>query len=315
MISSSQLKNALHTRFHIFEDPFIHPKSNMVFLGSCFSEEISQRFHDRFMPSYFNPFGTLFTPNAILNCLEIIAGIKPIEILQRQELHYFLDGAARFQNKNADLLRNQIATIALEAKQHLQKADVLFITLGTAFYYEYLPKAKPVANCHKIPQKDFLKKRFDTQEIQTDLSQMYSLVEHHFPGAKLVFTISPVRHLRDGIAENVHSKALLKVALAQFMEQHPNCRYFPSYEIFNEELRDFRFFKNDLMHPNEWSSDYIFTRLIETYADPSLLNYLNKAEPIRKKHIHDDYKALSSINPQLNWHEHRSNLLSSVEIV
>ncbi len=312
MISSLQLKNSLNTQFPIHEDPFIHPKSGMVFLGSCFSEEIAHRFHDRLMPSYFNPFGTLFTPKSIRKSLEIIIGNIPIEIIQRSEFHHFLDGASRFQSKDPETLKNQIIQIAADARNNLREADVLFITLGTSYYYEYVPNAKPVANCHRIPQSEFLKKRFNITEIESDLNGIYALVQQHFPHLKLVFTISPVRHLRDGIEENVHSKALLKVALNQFIELHTDCRYFPSYEIFTEELRDFRFFKNDLMHPNEWATDYIFTRLIETYARSSLKRYLKEADPIRKQYIHETFKTLETVNPQWNWHEHRERLLKAV---
>ena len=129
----------------------------------------------------------------------------------------------------------------------------------------------------------------------------------------MVYTVSPVRHLRDGIRENTISKSLLQSALHAHLNTHSEHKYFPSFEIFNEELRDLRFFKPDLMHPNGWAIDYIFSRVIEVYAHPELLNFLIHAETLRKQESHLQNLAKASLETDWNWNENRNKLLHSIK--
>lgn len=311
MISSQSLRNSLTREFHIPVDPIIDVKSQLYFMGSCFSDEISGRFHQRYMPTNHNPFGTLFTPRSLRKSLEIISKESPINLTKAEENWHFLDGAYRFHHKDADILRDQIQKICELSYQQLQNSTHLFLTLGTAVYYEWKETGNSVANCHKIPQNKFAKKRFTISEITTDLALIKELVAKHFPQLQIIFTISPVRHLRDGIRENSISKSLLNAALQEFLEKVPEMKYFPSFEILNDELRDLRFFKPDLMHPNEWSIDYVFCRLLETYATTDLIDFLNKAEVVRSAVNHKNKADNLASEMEWNWDQKRIEILNS----
>ena len=148
--------------------------------------------------------------------------------------------------------------------------------------------------------------------MEQDLQQIETLIRKHYPHLTVVYTISPVRHLRDGVRENSLSKSILKVALNEHIAANSHLRYFPSFEIFNEELRDFRFFKPDLMHPNAWATDYIFTRLIETHVQPELRNYLYAAEERRKVEAHKSHTRLQQLEIDTTWDSHREALLKQI---
>ena len=309
MHSGHFLKQSLFNDFHIDTEPIISPKSQLYFIGSCFSQEISQRFHERYLLTEHNPFGTLFTPQSIRKALEIISGTKPVELTKFNEEWHFLDGAYRFHGTHSEKLKSQIDQIALQSRAFLKQSNFLFITLGTSIYYEWIHNSRSVANCHKIPQNNFLKKQFTTEEIKTDLNAIDTLISENFPQIQIVYTVSPVRHLRDGIRENSVSKSILHAALHEHLSSN-RARYFPSYEIFNDELRDLRFFKTDLMHPNDWATDYIFTRFLETYGTTELIEFVDRADKLRKIELHKKHNSAIQVETNWNWEENRNNLLN-----
>ena len=308
MHSGHFLKQSLFNDFHIDKEPIISPKSQLYFIGSCFSQEISQRFHERYVLTEHNPFGTLFTPQSIRKALEIISGAKPAELAKFNEEWHFLDGAYRFHGTHSEKLKSHIDQIALQSRAFLEQSDFLFITLGTSIYYEWIHNSRSVANCHKIPQDNFLKKQFSTEEVAADLNAIQDLISEKFPHLQVIYTVSPVRHLRDGIRENSVSKSILHAALHEHLSSN-RARYFPSYEIFTDELRDLRFFKPDLMHPNEWATDYIFTRLLETYGTTELFEFVNQADKIRKFESHKNKVSEIQMGSDWNWEENRNRLL------
>ena len=308
MHSGHFLKQSLFNDFYIDKEPIISPKSQLYFIGSCFSQEISQRFHERYVLTEHNPFGTLFTPQSIRKVLEIISGTEPVELTKFKVAWHFLDGAYRFHGTHSEKLKSQIDQIALQSRAFLEQSDFLFITLGTSIYYEWIHNSRSVANCHKIPQDNFLKKQFSTEEVEADLNAIQDLISEKFPHLQVIYTVSPVRHLRDGIRENSVSKSILHAALHEHLSSN-RARYFPSYEIFTDELRDLRFFKPDLMHPNEWATDYIFTRLLETYGTTELFEFVNQADKIRKFESHKNKVSEIQMGSDWNWEENRNRLL------
>ena len=308
MHSGHFLKQSLFNDFYIDKEPIISPKSQLYFIGSCFSQEISQRFHERYVLTEHNPFGTLFTPQSIRKALEIISGAKPAELTKFNEEWHFLDGAYRFHGTHSEKLKSQIDQIALQSRAFLEQSEFLFITLGTSIYYEWIHNSRSVANCHKISQDNFLKKQFSTEEVEADLNAIQDLISEKFPHLQVIYTVSPVRHLRDGIRENSVSKSILHAALHEHLSSN-RARYFPSYEIFTDELRDLRFFKPDLMHPNEWATDYIFTRLLETYGTTELFEFVNQADKIRKFESHKNKVSEIQMGSDWNWEENRNRLL------
>lgn len=312
MNSALLMKQSLQSDFPITPDPFLTPASNLFFLGSCFSDEMSHRFHDLYIPTHTNPFGPLFSPQAIRKSLEIFTKEREIQLSNAADTWHFLDGANRFQHAEKTILFKQIAHLSQLSHQALLASQTLFITLGSAHYYQWTQTHESVANCHKIPQKEFHKVCFSSSEVEADLQQIECLIQKHYPHLSVVYTVSPVRHLRDGVRENSLSKSILNVALNNHIGAHQDRCYFPSYEIFNDELRDFRFFKSDLMHPNTWATDYIFTRLIETYAQPALREYLSAAEARRKIESHKSHSMLQQLEIDTTWNSNREALRQQI---
>jgi hypothetical protein len=310
MIFSAELKRQIQTQFPIEPRPIFSPKDAFFFIGSCFSDEISKRLQNHYFNTYSNPFGTVFTSNAILKNLRFIAGLDPLNIQQFQNQWHFLDGSSRFQHPDKLVLEQSVLQIQSESFQKIKSANLILITLGTAYYYEWSDQNYPVANCHKIPQKYFRKNRFSHAEIKIDLEQINNVIKQINPDAKLLFTISPVRHLRDGIRENLLSKSLLYVALDEFLRQHGECIYFPSFEIAQEELRDHHFFKSDLAHMNDWATEYIFLRFIETLSTPETRKFFEKAAALSKRIQHENFENRKKTTLDEEWMQHRQHLLS-----
>jgi hypothetical protein len=159
----------------------------------------------------------------------------------------------------------------------LKQSQTICITLGSAWVYKHIASNDYVGNCHKIPQKEFTKELLSLDQIKQSLNEIHQSIRKVNTHCKIIFTISPVRHLRDGISENLLSKSMLVVALQEFLQLKNDTLYFPSFEIFQEELKDYRFYKDDLAHPNEWAVNYIFRRLVECFGTDNFQNYMEEA--------------------------------------
>ena len=268
------------------ENPIFEYSHRFVFLGSCFSNEMHQRLEAAFIDTSSNPFGTLFSPSALKKTTDILAGNCDENIVLFEDHYHCLDFDSSFVSDNLNDLHNRIKAIKTEWKHKIQNAHHLTVTLGTAFVYRHLESNENVGNCHKIPSTQFSKILLSAEEIQQSCSRMVQNLKTINPALRITFTISPVRHLRDGILENSLSKSTLKVGLHSFLNQHSDIQSFPSFEIFNEELRNTEYFAPDLAHPNTWSTDYIFYRWIETYGTPEFLNYMEAAQKLRKNILH-----------------------------
>jgi len=256
--------------------------SQYFFIGSCFSVEISSRLEKMSLASELhlnqpntssvkllnqpefhvlaNPFGTLFAPTAIAETLEIIAGIQAPRLTPFNQNYHCLTFASKFQSQNEDALRREISNVTEKTLYFLQKTQKAIITLGTAWVYEFIPEKQLVGNCHRIPNPNFSKTLLTTQQVKDSLLRCTNALKALSPEIKIDFTISPVRHLRDGLIENSISKSILRVALHEFLTAHNEFGYFPAFEIFNEELRDKSFFKPDLAHPSDEAIDLIFEK-------------------------------------------------------
>ncbi len=239
------------------------------FLGSCFSVEISQRLkqyadnNSLEIQILANPFGTLFAPSAIADTLSIVANNqKPILTPVNHQFHC-LTFASKFQSEQELELSEIIHDIKSRSAHFLKHTPKAIITLGTAWVYEYLPENLLVGNCHRIPNHQFKKHLLSTSEVIENLKRCITSLKSIQPEIQIDFTISPVRHLRDGLIENSISKSILRVAVHETISQFPDIRYFPAFEIFNEELRDKSYFREDLAHPNNNAIDIIFSKWLE----------------------------------------------------
>ena len=286
---STVLKQALLPNFPIPSVPFMMADSEVFLMGSCFSDAMLSRFQQRNIPASANPFGTIYHPLPLLTDLLQTAQITSSILKKRSEApshnaesiilkptaplysfqnrYHSLQHAYRFSSENSENLCRSIHQTRLSAAQSLANAATIVITLGTAWHYHHLPTQSIVGNCHKLPSQQFEKRCSSTQEIQSHLTHFFDEISNILPDKNWIISISPVRHTRDGIQENLRSKSTLIYAVNDYLNQTKirNIHYFPAYEIMREELNDWRFFKEDLMHPTSWSEDYIFQRFTETY--------------------------------------------------
>lgn len=255
-------------QFHLNYSPAkfdftIDHNSNIFLIGSCFSENIGTLLNDHKFKTYSNPNGILFNPSSIYNCLLNAIDNKPCDenlILKRDDVYYSYLHHSSINSSNKTALIEKINSENKKAHQFLKASDQLIITFGTAFLYHHLELDQTVANCHKQPSSSFEKKRISVSEILENYSELIRKLQNFNPKLKVIFTVSPVKYLKDGVIENNLSKATLILAIHELLQQTNNTYYFPAFELVNDDLRDHRFYKEDLAHPNELAINYIWEK-------------------------------------------------------
>ena len=259
--------------FQIPSFPFkISYHDKILFIGSCFSEEIGNKMGELKFDILQNPNGILYDPISISDSIFSYIENKPY----KEEILFLLNGLwhswehhSAFSGVNKKEVLEKINQSQSAAHTFLKKAKFLIITFGTAFNYELKKNKQIVANCHKAPADYFQKKLLSSSEIIDATLGVLKAVELFNPGLKIIFTISPVKHVRDGVVANNRSKARLIEAVQSLIELNLNAFYFPSYELVNDVLRDYRFYKNDLVHPNEAAVNFVFEKFLESFLDDS----------------------------------------------
>ena len=289
----------LYTQIPIAKaDRQIDYDSHLLLLGSCFSENIGAKFEYFKFQSLSNPFGILFHPLAIEKVLERSVLQKKFteeDIFYLNERWHCFDVHSNFSDVSKEVLLDNLNR-ALEATfQHLKMCTHIMITLGTAWVYRYIKSGETVANCHKLPQTNFNKELLGIDEIVASLEGMKSLIDSINPNAELIFTVSPVRHLKDGFIENQRSKAHLISAIHDVVKKG-RIFYFPSYEIMMDELRDYRFYASDLVHPNETAIEYIWDKFKKTQISETVFNTMDEVDAIQKGLAHRSFHPASDAN-------------------
>lgn len=263
-------------------------------VGSCFSANISARMR-RSLWKATDPMGTLFNPLSIAKVLEL--ALFPEESGPSCAGSLFADSLFEVNGTVHSWLldssfsapsRQEVERKFLEAAERLrdtlERGKTLILTFGTARCYFIGDKV--VANCHKQPSGIFLRRRVTTSEILGVWNPLMERLEQEFPGLETIFTVSPVRHVRDGFEENSLSKATLLLAEEEICRGHESRRYFPAYEILNDDLRDYRFYASDMAHPSEEAVEYIWEKFTETFVSPSSLAVLLEGEKIARRLAH-----------------------------
>jgi hypothetical protein len=269
-------------------------QSQLFLIGSCFTEHISKKFNYFKFRNCSNPFGVLFHPLAIENILERAVNQKAFtenELICEQELYHCFEVHSEFSSLSPQDLLERLNQRLKETHLALQNASHIIITLGTSWVYRHLESDKIVANCHKIPQRTFGKELLSVAEIRNSLERIIQL----FPDKNVLFTISPVRHIKDGYFENNVSKSHLFSAIYSILSN--KVRYFPSYEIVMDELRDYRFFTEDMIHPNVVAIDYVWKRFSENYLAENTHPILKEIDSIQKALQHRPF------NPDTEAHQ------------
>jgi len=260
----------------------VNHRDNILGIGSCFVENIGHLLKQYKFPCLINPFGILYNPISIQQSLELLLNNDVFthkDLVENQGIWYSFAHHGSFSHPQATQALRLINQSLAKARTHLQTTQVLLITLGTASVFVHKNTSKVVANCHKFPASHFEKKQLSVEQIQAALQACLVKIQHAHPQLSVILTVSPVRHIRDGLIESQRSKAKLLLAAAQLEQEHSFVHYFPAYEIVMDDLRDYRFYESDLIHPNEQAIDYIWAAFKKTYCSDTSLQLLT---PIKK---------------------------------
>lgn len=258
-------------------------------LGSCFAEHIGRKFAYYGFKSELNPFGISYNPLSIASSLDRLISkdlFVAEDLFQHQELWHSYAHHGDFSESDQLLMLEHVNDRLTTASTELMTSDILIITLGTAYAYFSNDTGEVVANCHKMPESSFTRRLLSMEEIVEELSSVLDRLNAMNPAMKTIITVSPVRHLRDGAVGNQVSKATLRLAVHELCSMREAIEYFPSYEIMLDELRDYRYYKRDMVHPNEIAIDHIWERFKHTYIDQEDYPIMEKVEAIRRAQQH-----------------------------
>ena len=243
------------------------PNSRVLCMGSCFAENMGKRLDDLSLELLNQPFGTQFNPIRILKALAFET-LKVTDLYTEGDFYLHPDFHSDFISQNPEDLLAEIHLKQEETKAFLNEADTLVLTFGTAYFYHDNILNRPITNCHKQASQRFEKRMNQVSEI----TEAYRAFIKNHPQLHIILTVSPVRHTRDGMMENSVSKALLRLAAHEIAQEFPGqVTYFPAFEIMMDELRDYRFYEKDLIHPTEMAVDYIWEKFKETYFSNELV--------------------------------------------
>jgi hypothetical protein len=254
-----------------------------MFMGSCFSDYIGTIMAGYKFPLLLNPFGTLFNPASIAANLENLINLrvyKSADLRFHDGLWLSFDHYTGFSDTDQERCLDQINTSVSQASEWLKHCDFLVLTFGTAWIFKYKKTGKTVANCHKIPQAEFSREFMQPAEIVNMFDRLLSLLSEFNPGLRVIFTLSPVRHWSDGAVNNQLSKSVLHYSIQEILKQHGNAWYFPSYEIFMDELRDYRYYAADMLHPSDQGAVYVWEKFFESTIDDKSKAILAELEPV-----------------------------------
>ncbi|MBO6306270.1 MAG: GSCFA domain-containing protein [Paludibacteraceae bacterium] len=246
-------------------------EDKILLLGSCFSDEMGNEMAHRGFHVTANPFGTLYNPLSIANAVNYQLSIvhSQLPLVEYDGLWHSMAHHGSFSRPTKEETEAAVMASVELMQQALSEATVVIVTFGTAWVYEM--NGEIVGNCHKMPESFFTRRRLSVEEIVT---AWQPIINSH-PGKHWLFTVSPIRHIRDGLHENQLSKATLLMAVERLssLEGRPGgVTYFPSYEILLDELRDYRFFADDLVHPSSLAVNYIWERFADTFCTPQTCN-------------------------------------------
>ncbi|MDH6252873.1 hypothetical protein M2347_002600 [Chryseobacterium sp. H1D6B] len=266
-------------------------------IGSCFASEMSEMFKQGQLQTVNNPFGTVFNPFSINHAVKMLHDsefYKEEDLIAFDDEFISLDHHSSFDTRYVHQTLEKINSKLEEGNLFLQDTNWVVVTYGTSFIYEFLPKKKLVANCHKIPQKFFEKRLLTHQEITDAVyNTILNLKDICKDDVQLLFSISPVRHTKDGMVENQLSKSKLITAVHEAVSIFDNCHYLPVYEILMDDLRDYRFYKEDLIHPSSQAVQYIFEKFGKAYFSEETKDFMKENFKINKAldHRTDDEKS------------------------
>jgi len=238
--------------------------SNCLFIGSCFTENIGKKMQELKFSTIINPFGVVYNPLSVINCCNILLNDR---LFTETDLHYYNEQwfsfyhHSSFSHPNRDICLQNINTAIGETAQYLQSCSHLFITFGTAWVYKLLLSGEVVSNCHKLPASHFERNLLTINKIVDEAALLFHKLRATNSDLKVILTVSPVRHIKDGAHGNQLSKGILLLAVEQLCKLN-FVEYFPAYELVLDDLRDYRFYDADMLHPNQLAIDYVWEKFV-----------------------------------------------------
>lgn len=249
-------------------DRNISHRDNIMMFGSCFAESIGSKLIAAKFNININPFGILYNPSSICRALQRLIARKEFseeELLFHNGMYQSLWHHGRFSDTDKQQCLRNINDSFSKACNDLRDTNTLIITFGTSYVFRHKEQDQIVANCHKFPASDFYRFRLSVDQIVTDWTTLLNDILSVNPEVKIIFTVSPIRHLKDGAHDNQLSKSTLLLAVDQLCQLNSNIQYFPSYEIVMDDLRDYRFYADDMVHPSQIAVDYIWNCFSESF--------------------------------------------------
>lgn len=301
----------------------ISHSDQLLTLGSCFSEMIGRKLAENKFSVLSNPLGILYNPVSQHRLLRYALGMEDIPELTVEVHGRFLhfDAHSRINGISEEEVMQSFSAEAEKVGNYLPKTSWLILTYGTSMVY--LKDDHIVANCHKQPGKTFTRRMLTLKEMLTDAEPVIERLISDHPGLRIILTVSPVRHIRDTLEINSVSKSLLRLFCYEMAQQFDRIDYFPSFEIMMDDLRDYRFYGKDMIHPNATAEDYIFDRFAETYFGEPTIALLQEWRKLRLALTHrpfnpesiDHRKFLESTRKGLLKLSDRLDLASEIESV
>lgn len=300
------------TPISIPKSPFpISHQSKILSMGSCFAQTIGQKLVDHKFDCLVNPFGTIFNPYSLVKILEAALfqeAFDEVDSVERDGLFFHYSSHSDLVADSKEVLIQKLLTQRNLVQEYLAEGTHLILTLGTAWVYELIESGETVANCHKQPASKFIKRMMTLEEMKDKLWLLFDKFSRAYPDLKIILTVSPVRHTKDGIPENQLSKSLLRVLCHELEKRNSRVTYFPAYEILIDELRDYRFYKEDLIHPSAEAENYIWEKWQASNFSKETQSIV---EEIRKINQELSHRAL---NPTSDSHrKFLKNLLQKLE--
>ena len=278
------------TTFPIIASPFkVNYDTPVMLTGSCFANEIGDKMAEGKMKVMINPTGTVYNPVSIRNSIRLAADNK---ITGADELYFFREKYMSFlhytdfTSEHQSETLNKINNSTLKAHYFLQSASFLVVTFGTARVYRLKESGEIVSNCHKLPQDLFTSELLTVEEVVTVWTELLDLLRKFNNKLRVIFTVSPVRHIKDGAHGNQVSKSVLFLAIEELLAQN-NTSYFPAYELLMDDLRDYRYYADDMLHPSGPAIDYIWEAFTGTFFEKQTLDLWKEISKINlaMKHI------------------------------
>ena len=272
---------------------FLTYDHSILSIGSCFADEIGHKLKRSGFDIDVNPFGVIFNPVSLLQLIQDALDENPREqfIVERAGKWYHYGYHSEVFGESSQDLLEKVQKINHSTKLRIASADHLFLTFGTTWVYRLLQNELIVANCHKMPAELFHKERIGLKRLDEFSMGLFTRLFELNPKLKVTLTVSPVRHSKDGLHENNLSKSVLHLYCDFLQRNFENINYFPAYELVVDELRDYRFYKEDLVHPNEQALEYVFNKFGEAYFDPRTSKKYELYEKLRKAESHEHMNA------------------------